>query len=80
MEAGAEILYQLRARNISGIVIVDFIDMSKSKDKNTLLQALASMAADDPKKTTIIGMTKLGLVEITRKKTANNPLRTNVSK
>lgn len=68
LEAANEIIYQIRARNLSGIIIVDFIDMNAKEDKEKLLTVLRKLALNDPQKTTIVDMTKLGLVEITRKK------------
>lgn len=68
MEAAQEIMYQIRARNLSGIIIVDFIDMKEAGQKKELLKKMTAIAIKDPQKTTIIGMTNLGLVEITRKK------------
>jgi ribonuclease G len=68
MEAAEEIAYQLRARNISGIIIIDFIDMIDPEDKNKLMQRLRYLTSFDRIKTTIIDMTALGLVEVTRKK------------
>jgi ribonuclease G len=68
MEAAEEIAYQLRARNISGIIIIDFIDMIDPDDKNKLMQRLRYLTSFDRIKTTVIDMTALGLVEVTRKK------------
>lgn len=68
IEAADMIMYQIRARNISGIIIVDFIDMYNKEKKHELIHHLRELAKKDPMKTVILGMTKLGLVEITRKK------------
>lgn len=68
MEAAAEIAAQLRLRNLSGIIIVDFIDMKDALHKEELLTAFRQYLAADPVKTRLIDMTALGLVEITRKK------------
>lgn len=68
LEAAAEIASQLRLRNISGIIIIDFIDMSSSKDKEQLLAAMRSFVKSDPVKTEVIDLTRLGLMELTRKK------------
>ncbi|MBQ2745859.1 MAG: ribonuclease E/G [Lachnospiraceae bacterium] len=67
-EAADEILRQLRLRNISGIIIVDFIDMKSEDFKSQLMRQLKSKAAKDQVRTTIVDMTRLNLVEITRKK------------
>ena len=68
-EAAAEIARQLRLRNLSGIIIADFIDMEAQEDQKVLMDYLASELKHDPVKTTLVDMTALGLVEITRKKT-----------
>lgn len=68
LEAAAEIGRQLRLRNYSGIIVVDFIDMKKPRSKQILMETLREIAAKDRVKTTVIDMTGLGLVEITRKK------------
>lgn len=68
LEAAAEISRQLRLRNLSGIIIVDFIDMERDEDKRELLTRLEALTAKDPVKTTVVDMTRLNLVEITRKK------------
>ncbi len=68
MEAAREIAKQLRLRNISGIVIVDFINMENQESNNALLSCLRDELHKDPIPTTLVDMTKLSLVEITRKK------------
>ena len=68
MEAAVEIAAQLRLRNISGIIIVDFIDMADEEHNTELLNSFKRILSSDPVKTTLIDMTSLGLVEITRKK------------
>lgn len=68
LEAAAEIAWQLRLRNLSGIIIVDFIDMKEEEHKTELLNALKRHLSTDPVKTTLVDMTALGLVELTRKK------------
>lgn len=68
LEAAKAIMREIRARNISGIIIVDFIDMTKEHHNASLLSELRQLAKEDPIKLTIVGMTKLGLVEMTRKK------------
>ncbi len=69
LQAAKEIAFQMRLRNLSGIIIVDFIDMERPTDKEILLKALTSACESDPIKTTVVDMTRLNLVEITRKKT-----------
>ena len=67
-EAAVEIARQLRLRNISGIIIVDFIDMASEDDKQEVLAALSQELKKDPVKATLVDMTKLNLAELTRKK------------
>ena len=68
LEAAAEIAAQLRLRNLSGIIIIDFIDMTSSKQKEQLLEAMRALVKADPVKTEVIDLTRLGLMELTRKK------------
>ncbi len=68
LEAAQEICRQLRLRNLSGIIMIDFIDMKEEEDKETLMETLRCNAAQDPVKTTVVDMTQLNLVELTRKK------------
>ncbi len=73
MEAAKEIAKQLRLRNLSGIIIVDFIDMKDKAHKVKLLQYFQRHLSKDRIKTCLEGMTRLGLVELTRKR-VNKPL------
>lgn len=59
---------QVRLRDISGIIIVDFIDMERTEHQEAVLKELRQEAKKDKTKTNIIGLTGLGLVEMTRKK------------
>ncbi|OPY57783.1 MAG: Ribonuclease G [Pelotomaculum sp. PtaU1.Bin035] len=68
LEAAREIARQLRLRNIGGIIIVDFIDMMKEENRQEVLQILEEEIKKDKTKTNILGITQLGLVEMTRKK------------
>lgn len=68
LEAAKEIAKQIRLRNISGIIIIDFIDMDLKKNKDLLMSELEEHFKKDPIKTTLVDMTALGLVEVTRKK------------
>ncbi len=68
MEAVGEIAKQLRLRNIGGIIIIDFIDMTQKQYIDKVLQSLEEALQKDRTKTKILGMTSLGLVELTRKK------------
>lgn len=69
VEAAWEIAKQIRLRNIGGIIIVDFIDMVNEEHRERLLDELKKAVFSDRTKTRVVGMTSLGLVEITRKKT-----------
>ncbi len=68
LEAAQMIARQLRLRNISGIVIVDFINMEKEEYIDSLVRELKSLLKKDPVPCNYVDMTALGLVEITRKK------------
>lgn len=68
LEAAAEIGHQLRLRNLSGIIIIDFIDMETEEDRKLLVEKLEEIFSRDPVKTTVVEITKLNLVEVTRKK------------
>lgn len=68
LEAAREIAAQLRLRNISGIIIIDFIDMASAENKETLLETMRTLVRSDPVKTDVIDLTRLGLMELTRKK------------
>lgn len=68
VEAAEEVARQLRLRNLSGIIIVDFINMSEKENRQKLLEYLKMLTAQDPQHPRIVDMTPLGLVEITRKK------------
>lgn len=67
-EAAIEIAHQLRLRNLSGIIIVDFINMKQKESVRELLTLLDGELKKDPVPTKLIDMTKLSLVEITRMK------------
>ena len=68
LEAAAEITRQLRLRNISGIVIVDFINMAKEEQRKELMHQFRLSLKEDPVPVRLVDITKLGLVELTRKK------------
>ncbi len=67
-EAAEEIAKQVRLRNLSGIIIIDFIDVKSQSDKDSLLALLRSLFRKDPVRTVVVDMTPLNLVEVTRKK------------
>lgn len=68
LEAVKEIVYQLRLRNIGGIIIVDFIDMTKEESKETVWNSLQQELKNDRSRTNILKISDLGLVEMTRKR------------
>nr|WP_302887331.1 Rne/Rng family ribonuclease [uncultured Romboutsia sp.] len=68
IEAAIEVCRQLKLRDIGGIVIVDFIDMHKAKYKQEIINILNEEFKKDKRKTEVLGMTRLGLVEITRRR------------
>ena len=68
LEAAEIIAQQLRLRDIGGIVIIDFIDMNSDENKHKVIDALKSACKNDRSSVTVLGMTHLGLVELTRKK------------
>lgn len=68
LEAAEEIARQLRLRNISGIIIIDFINLKTKEEQKRLLQELKRLTANDPIPVQVVDMTSLHLVELTRKK------------
>lgn len=68
LEAAKEVARQLRLRNYSGMIMVDFISMDLKENNNKLLAALDACLKEDRIKTRLVDMTALGIVEITRKK------------
>ena len=75
LEAAKEIAYQLRLRNIGGIIIIDFIDMEREGDREKVYQVLEEALKKDRQKTNIFQISELGLVEMTRKRTRENIAR-----
>ncbi len=67
-EAAAEIARQVRLRDIGGIIIIDFIDMQDEGSQQEVVDALKKALKRDRTRTNVVGMTGLGLVEMTRKK------------
>lgn len=68
VEAAKEIVYQLRLRNIGGIIICDFIDMEKPQNREKVFKALQEALGRDKAKTNVLRISELGLVEMTRKR------------
>ena len=69
LEAVKEIAYQLRFRNIGGLIVIDFIDMEKISNRERVSMALKEALSKDKAKTNILPMSDLGLIEMTRKRT-----------
>lgn len=69
LEAVKEIAYQIRLRNLGGIILIDFIDMEKEENKQKVLNAMTEAMKKDRAKTTIYNITELGIVQMTRKRT-----------
>jgi ribonuclease G len=69
LEAAAIIPKQLRLRNLGGIVVVDFIDMENDEHRRQVLRALEKACEDDPARIRVSGVSELGLVQISRKRT-----------
>lgn len=72
MEAAEEIARQARLRDLGGIIVVDFIDMDQSKNRQRLLQHFGECLKSDPAKTTISEVSELGMIEMTRKRVKSN--------
>jgi ribonuclease G len=69
LEAVREIAYQIRLRNLGGIIVLDFIDMTKSNHREQIFGALGEELKKDPVRTNILPISELGLIEMTRKRT-----------
>jgi len=68
LEAAREIPRQLRLRDIGGIIVIDFIDMTRASDRETVLEALNKAMESDKAAFDIIGFSEIGLCQITRKR------------
>ncbi len=68
LDAASEIVRQIRLRDIGGIIIIDFIDMESEEHRRLVLERLAEKLREDRTRSHILGLTGLGLVEMTRKK------------
>jgi len=75
LEAAGAIARQLRLRNLGGIIIADFIDMTREEHKSAVLSEFRKQLAKDRTKVTVGGFTQLGLVEMTRKRTRESLAR-----
>lgn len=68
LEACDEAAVQIRLRNITGIILIDFIDMESETDRSLILERLQNQFSRDRRKTVIHGWTRLGIMEMTRKR------------
>jgi len=72
LEAVKEIAYQLRLRNLGGLIVIDFIDMEKKSNREKVFTTLKEALTKDKAKTHVLKMSELGLIEMTRKRTREN--------
>ena len=69
LEAADEVVKQLRLRNIGGIIVVDFIDMAREPDRKRVSEALTQALKHDKARSSVLKISELGLVQMTRKRT-----------
>lgn len=69
LEAVREIAYQIRLRNLGGIIVLDFIDMDRHQNRDRVYQSLLEELRKDPVRTNVLPISQLGLIEMTRKRT-----------
>jgi ribonuclease G len=75
LEAAKEVAYQVKLRGIGGIIIVDFIDMEREKNRDKVYHALVDAMASDKARTRISRISDLGLIEISRERVREDLLR-----
>jgi ribonuclease G len=75
LEAADEIVYQLKLRNIGGIIVLDFIDMEKAANRDRVYKALDKAMKTDRARTNVLKISELGLVEMTRKRVQEDLVR-----
>lgn len=76
LEAVKEIAYQIKLRSIGGIIIIDFIDMEREKNREKVYQALVDAMAKDKARTRISRISDLGIIELSRERVREDLLRT----
>jgi ribonuclease G len=69
LEAAKEIAHQLRLRDLGGIIVVDFIDMDRPEHRHLVIEALEKALQRDRSRTKVVGLSELGLLQLTRKRT-----------
>ncbi len=72
LEAVKEIAYQIRLRNIGGLIIIDFIDMERGANREKVFNALKEALKKDRTKTNVLPTTEMGIIQMTRKRTREN--------
>ncbi len=75
LEAAKEVVYQLRLRNIGGIIIIDFIDMDREQNRDKVYRALEEELKNDRARTNVLKISDLGLVQMTRKRVQEDVVR-----
>ncbi len=75
IQAAKEIAKQLRLKNLSGMIIIDFIDMQSKEDRNKVFEVLKDEVKKDRAGVVIVGMTELGIMQLTRKKVRQHLLK-----
>jgi ribonuclease G len=75
LEAVKEIAYQIRLRDLGGIIIIDFIDMEKKSNQEKVFNALREALKKDKSKTHVLPMSEMGLIQMTRKRTRESLTR-----
>ncbi len=76
IEAVKEIAYQIQLRNLGGIIIIDFIDMEKEENRKKLFSVFQEAMSNDRAKCTILEVSELGLIQMTRKRVRESLERT----
>ncbi|WP_315671576.1 Rne/Rng family ribonuclease [Clostridium sp. 19966] len=72
MEAAAEAARQIRLRNLSGIIVIDFVDMHLEENKSKVIEVIRNGFSGDKNKTVIFPFTELGLIQIARRRRGKN--------
>jgi ribonuclease G len=75
LEASKEIIYQLRLRNIGGIIVLDLIDMEKASNRERVYRSVEDECKKDRARTNVLKISELGLVQMTRKRTQDDLVR-----
>ena len=75
LEAVKEVVYQLRLRNIGGIIIIDFIDMDREQNREKVYRAIEEELKKDRARTNVLKISDLGLVQMTRKRVQEDVVR-----